>query len=36
MLAGPDVPPAVRFRTCPATLAAADAIAAETIGPTAA
>jgi hypothetical protein len=34
MLAGPDVPPAVRLRACLAILAAADVIAAEAIGPT--
>jgi hypothetical protein len=32
--AGPDGLPAVRLRACPASFAAADAIAAEAIGPT--
>jgi hypothetical protein len=36
MVSGPDVPPAVRLRACLAILQAADAIAAEEIGPTSA
>ena len=36
MVSGPDVPPAVRLRACLAILQAADAIAADEIGPTSA
>ena len=36
MVSGPDIPPAVRLRACLAILQAADAIAAEEIGPTSA